>query len=373
MLDHQHRVAAVDELVQHVEQHPHVLEVQASRRFIEDVKRAPGVATREFGRELDTLRFAAGQRRRALAEVDVAQAHVIQRHQLVVDARLVLEERDRVLHRHVEHFTDRKPAELHIERLTVVPLAAALLARDIHIREEVHLDLDETIALAGLAAPTLHVEGEASRAVTAQLRLRHLGEEFPNGRKEPRIRRRVRARGAPDRRLVDIDDLVEVLEAGDALVGAGDDARAEEMARKRLLEDILHERALARPRHTGHRHEEPKREFGRHVAEVVLLRPLDANHALRIARTPALGALDLLRPIEILRGDALLDLHHFLHRALGDHFAAMLAGAGTEIDQVIGLHDRLFIVLHDEHRVAKVAQPLERLEKARVVALMEAD
>ena len=40
--------------------------------------------------------------------------------------------------------------------------------------------------------------------------------------------------------------------------------------------------------------------------------------------------------------------------------AAVLAGAGPEVDEVVGRAHRLLVVLDDEHGVAEVAQPLER-------------
>ena len=58
-------------------------EVQAGRRLVEDVERAAGGAARQLGRELDALRLAAGERGRRLAEVDVAEADVVERLQLV--------------------------------------------------------------------------------------------------------------------------------------------------------------------------------------------------------------------------------------------------------------------------------------------------
>ena len=47
-------------------------------------------------------------------------------------------------------------------------------------------------------------------------------------------------------------------------------------------------------------------------------------------------------------------------RALGDHLAAVDAGAGADVDDVVGLHDGVLVVLDDDHRVADVAQVLER-------------
>ena len=64
---------------------------------------------------------------------------------------------------------------------------------------------------------------------------------------------------------------------------------------------------------------------------------------------------------------------HDLHRALGDHVAAVLAGAGTHVDDPVGGAHHLLVVLDDDQRVADVAQAYEGPDQARVVALVEAD
>ena len=51
----------------------------------------------------------------------------------------------------------------------------------------------------------------------------------------------------------------------------------------------------------------------------------------------------------------------------------MHAGAGADVDDVIGHADRIFVVLDDDHRVAEIAQARQRAEQAFVVALMQAD
>ncbi len=53
--------------------------------------------------------------------------------------------------------------------------------------------------------------------------------------------------------------------------------------------------------------------------------------------------------------------------------ATVLAGAGAEIDEVIGGHHRPLVVLDDDHRVAEVAQSVEGPDQLLVVALVEAD
>jgi hypothetical protein len=70
VLDHQHRVAGVDEPAEHAEQLADVLEMEAGRRLVQDVDRAPSRALLRLGGQLDPLRLASGQRRRGLAEPD---------------------------------------------------------------------------------------------------------------------------------------------------------------------------------------------------------------------------------------------------------------------------------------------------------------
>jgi hypothetical protein len=69
----------------------------------------------------------------------------------------------------------------------------------------VHLDLDLAIAAADLAAAALDVEAEPARLIAARPGLASLGEELADVVEDARVRRRVGARGAPDRRLVDVD------------------------------------------------------------------------------------------------------------------------------------------------------------------------
>ena len=52
---------------------------------------------------------------------------------------------------------------------------------------------------------------------------------------------------------------------------------------------------------------------------------------------------------------------------------AMDAGARPDIDDVIGLEDGILVMLDHDHGVAEIAQPLQRLQEACIVALMQAD
>ena len=72
---------------QHAEQLADVLEVQTGRRLVEDVDGPAGGALLQLAGELDALRLAAGERRRRLAEADVAEPDVDQRRHVPRDRR----------------------------------------------------------------------------------------------------------------------------------------------------------------------------------------------------------------------------------------------------------------------------------------------
>jgi hypothetical protein len=66
MLDHHHRIALLDQSVEHLQQLAHVLEVQPGGRLVEDVEGLAGGAVAQLLGELDALDLAAAQRRRLL-------------------------------------------------------------------------------------------------------------------------------------------------------------------------------------------------------------------------------------------------------------------------------------------------------------------
>ena len=67
------------------------------------------------------------------------------------------------------------------------------------------------------------------------------------------------------------------------------------------------------------------------------------------------------------------DGHDVVGRALRHDLAAVDAGAGADVEHMIGGADGVLVVLDHDHGVAEVAQALERLQEAGVVALVQAD
>ena len=222
VLDDDDGVAAVDEPLQHASS----ARVSSNERPVVGSSRmysvVPVRALRQLGRQLDALRLAAGERRRRLAEADVAEADVAAASRACARTRGKRSKNSqRLVDGHVQHVGDVLALEQDLQRLAVVALALADLAGHRHVRQELHLDLDVAVARAGLAAAALHVEGEAARLVAAQPRLGHGGEQLADRREQAGVGRRVRARRAADRRLVDVDDLVDVLQAVDGVALAG--------------------------------------------------------------------------------------------------------------------------------------------------------
>ena len=144
-----------------------------------------------------------------MPEADIAESHVKQRLKLALDAGDVLEERKRVLDRHVEDLGDVLPPVGDLERLAVVALSSANLAGNVHVGKEVHLDFDLAVALAGLAAAAAHIEAEATRGISARLRLLRRREQSADVVPQPDVGGRVAARRSTDGALVDVDDLVD--------------------------------------------------------------------------------------------------------------------------------------------------------------------
>ena len=164
-----------------------------------------------------------------------------------------------------------------------------------------------------------------------------------------------------------------MLQSRHTRVRAGEYPRAIKVAREGPLQDVLDEGGLSRPADAGDGDEEPEWNLDVDVAKVVFAGTLDPHHATGVSRATLLGNADAFRAGEILAGDRTLVPEHLRHRSRGDHLAAVLAGAGAKVNEVVRGANRLLVVLDDQHRVAHVAQAHERREQPRVVALVQPD
>jgi hypothetical protein len=92
-----------------------------------------------------------------------------------------------------------------------VTRAVAVLAGEFDVGEELHLDGDGAVALAGVAAAAGDVEGEGPGAEAATLGVGLGGEEGADVVEGLDVGDWIGARSAADGGLVDEDDVVEVL------------------------------------------------------------------------------------------------------------------------------------------------------------------
>ncbi len=161
MLDHDDRIAVVAQPMQDAEQLLDVVKVQPGGRFVEDIQGIARITFRQFLGQLDSLCLAARECRRILTEPDVGKANVVERLQFLRNNRDVLKEIACILDRHLEDLVDVFALVTNLERLAVVTLAPANIAGHVNVRQEMHFDFDDTVALARFAAPTFDVETEA--------------------------------------------------------------------------------------------------------------------------------------------------------------------------------------------------------------------
>ena len=164
----------------------------------------------EFGGQLDPLRFAAGERRRRLAERQVAQPDVGERRHQPADRFVILEELDRLVDAHRQHVGDRFAAIANGERLPVEPCTVANGAGHFEVGQKVHGDPPHALPFALFAAAALGVEAEPADAVAALPGLLGAGEHRADVVPHAGVRGGIRPRRAADRRLIDFHQPIEL-------------------------------------------------------------------------------------------------------------------------------------------------------------------
>ena len=98
---------------------------------------------------------------------------------------------ERFLDGHVENVGDGIALVAHGERFGIVAATAADFAGYVHIRQKIHFDAAEAIALAGFAAPAFYVKAEAAGAIAALARFGKHGEKLANRREDAGVRRGI--------------------------------------------------------------------------------------------------------------------------------------------------------------------------------------
>ena len=116
-----------------------------------------------------------------------------------MDGRYILKEFQRLLHGHIQHIVDAFAFVFDFKRLTVITLSAADLTRHIHIRQEVHLNLKDSVTAAGFASSALDVETESSLLISAGLGIRCRCKQITDHVKHTGVSCRIGTRRTTDR------------------------------------------------------------------------------------------------------------------------------------------------------------------------------
>jgi hypothetical protein len=214
--------------------------------------------------ELDALGFAAGERGGGLAEADVAEADLVEDVELVDDLRDGRRSRQGFLDGHVEDVVDVLALVLDVEDGGFVTGSVAFFAGELDVGEELHLDGDGAVAFADVAAAAGDVEGEAAGGEALALGVGLRGEEGADVVEGFDICNRIGSRGAADGGLVDEDDVVEVLGAGEI---ADRGARSGSLpsvwpsaCMQRAVEDLVDDGGFARAGDAGDAAEQVERD-----------------------------------------------------------------------------------------------------------------
>ena len=332
--------------------------------------------------ELEALRFTARERGHRLAELQVFEAHGRERFEAVEHRGFFGEEDHGFADRHVEHIGDvhfAKPAvhigagDAHFEGFGPVARAIAIGAAQIHVGQELHLDMFEAGAATGRATAIARIEAESAGGIAARLGFGRAGEHRTDRIEGADITRRVGARGLADRALIDHDHVFEQIDAEDGVMRADRFDRFAERLRAGAVKHVLHERGFARARDAGDGDQPPERQTRRHAAQIVFARAAHFEPA-RIGRDRAArdAFIGTLAAGQVGAGQG-VGVARLRGRTVEDDFAAAFAGAGADVEDAVGCEHDLRIVLDHHQRIAGIAQPVHDFDHPVHVARMQAD
>ena len=145
-----------------------------------------------------------------------------------------------------------------------------------------------------------------------------------------------------------------------------------QLAGDRLLQDVGYERALPAARDPGDGNESAEWELHIKLLQVVLARPLH-DDALPTPLPSCCWNLHGAIATNECAGDGILRVVQRLQCAVHHHPPAEFTGTWANVNNPVGGADRLFVVLHHEHGVSKVAEAQQRGDQARVIALVQPD
>ena len=140
----------------------------------------------------------------------------------------------------------------------------------IDIRQEVHFDLQDTVAAAGLASAALHIKAESSLLVAARLGILRCRKQVADLIEQTCVRCRIGTRCSSDRGLVDVDDLIELFHTDDVFVCTRNRPRTVQISCQPFVQNFIDKGTLSRSGDSGHAGHDTEREIHVDIFQIVL-------------------------------------------------------------------------------------------------------
>src|SRR5437764_1840637 len=169
VLDHDDGVASLDQSLKQPHEDRDIVEMQTSRRLVEDEKVAArravlfrtNIFIGEVSDELKPLRFTAGKRIERLAEPQITEPDFIEDIERIAEFFRFADQREKLngfMNSQLEHVGNRLLGQLHPQNVRLKTAAFAFGAANVKIAQELHLDLFEPGAAAAFATAAAGVE-----------------------------------------------------------------------------------------------------------------------------------------------------------------------------------------------------------------------
>src|SRR5882762_8393309 len=188
------------------------------------------------------------------------------------------------------------------QRFGIVAAAAADFASDVNIGQKIHFDAAQAVALAGFAAAAFYVEAEATGTVAAFAGFGEHGEKLTNGREDAGVGGGIRAWGAADGSLVDLDDFVDLICADDFAMRAGRFLRAIEFLSEGAVENVVDQGGFAGAGDASDYGEQAEGERDINIFEIVGAGAEDLD-GFAVGAAARLGDRNLRSAAEIAAGE----------------------------------------------------------------------
>ena len=176
-----------------------------------------------------------------------------------------------------------------------------------------------------------------------------------------------------ERGLVNVDHTINELQPLERGTRGGIVRATTEFRERTSQQGVVDECALARARYASDAGQQPNRQLDGDVPEIIATRLDDPQYLSRLRGRSQSRHFDAQRAAQILSGQRIGAVADVVGGARRHERAAVHAGTGPKVDEVVGGEDRFLVVLDHDHGVAEIAQPAQGVEQSSVIALMQAD